>query len=114
MMPVFIRDVTLISYNVWLWAHKRSIITAGNIHRVGTALYGVLYVVLLFSHGWLAAAISVSISVAVWILIVDYLRAGWLIPIQPTGMPLARYQARRLTALRGLVPKPSDSSTIWS
>jgi len=104
LLPVFIRDVVLILRNWWLLTYKRVMITADNIHRAGVFLYAVLFVTLLFTTGETAVWVSVAISVFVWILLFDYLRAGALVPIEPKGQPLASYQACGLRALRGIAP----------
>jgi phosphatidylglycerophosphate synthase len=103
-LPVVIRDLVLIVFNWWVLYRKHSIVTPGNLHRTGTFLYAVLYATLLFSRGELAHWVAGIISVIVWILLIDYLRAGILIPSQPKGQPLARYQAIKLRAFRGITP----------
>lgn len=109
-LAVFIRDVVLIAFNLWVLIHKRAIVTVSKVHKAGTLLYAVLYGVALFpvsSWSWLAAA---AISAIVWFLLFDYLRAGWLIPAQPKGGPIVRYRTHGLAALRGKVPSSGISS----
>lgn len=107
--PVIVRDVVLILRNWWLLKAKRVIITPGNIHRTGTVLYAVLFATILFTTGPVAIWVSVVISAVVWFLLLDYLRAGNLVPSYPKGGGLYRYQARGLLALRGQVPPLIDN-----
>ena len=104
LLPVVLRDVLLILRNAWLLVRKRVIITPGNIHRGGTLLYAVLYATVLLASHTVATWVAVAVSVIVWFLLLDYLRAGRLVPAQPRGAPLARYQACGLRALRGITP----------
>jgi phosphatidylglycerophosphate synthase len=108
--PIIIRDVVLILRNWWLLKAKRVIITPGIIHRTGTVLYAVLFATILFTTGPVAIWISVVISAVVWFLLLDYLRAGVLVPAYPKGDSLHRYQARGLLALRGHVPPLIDNA----
>lgn len=104
MAPIIARDVTLIFWNWGILHLKHSFITAGNIHRMGTTMYAVVFAIALFSTGTEAKIVSALFAVAVWFLLIDYLRAGLLIPKQPRNRPLARYQACGLRNLRGIAP----------
>lgn len=109
LMPIVVRDVVLILNNCRLVVTKRLIITPGILHRSGTMLYAVLYAVVLFSTGTAATCAAAVISLIVWFLLFDYLRAGELVPSNPKGEPLARYQAKGLLALRGITPPRKNS-----
>lgn len=105
LLAVFLRDGVLISFNLWVFIHKRAIVTVGRVHKIGTMLYAVLYGVALFPiSGWSWAA-AAAISTVLWFLLLDYLRAGWMIPVHPRGNPVVRYRTRGLEALRGKVPR---------
>ncbi len=101
-MPVIVRDIVLILRNWWLLKAKRVIITPGNIHRAGTVLYAVLFATVLFTTGPVAIWMSIVISAVVWFLLLDYLRAGKLVPSHPKGGGTHRYQAIRFRGFRGL------------
>jgi phosphatidylglycerophosphate synthase len=109
-LPIVIRDIVLILRNCWLFQHKRIIITPGIIHRAGTFLYAVVGGVVLFTTGPIAQWVSNVAAVVVWFLLLDYLRAGSLAPAHPEYMPVVRYQAVGLRALRGITP-PQRSAT---
>ena len=99
LLPVIIRDIVLIIRNWWLLVNKRVIIGPGNIHRAGTFLYAVLYATTLFTTGKVAFWVSIVISVTVWFLLLDYLRAGALVPAHPRNGAFGRYKACGLRAL---------------
>lgn len=102
--PVVLRDIVLILWSISVFFWKRSIITAGMFHRAGVFSYAVLYSVVLFTRDDGAKWVAISISVIVWFLLLDYLRAGLLIPANTKLQPIVRYQAVGLRALRGITP----------